>query len=710
MATLQKIRTKAGVFISVLIGIALLAFILTDLLNSGGSLLRNKQFEIAEIGGETVDYTEYQNFVNEKTSFYELQMGRALSGLDNEQIRSEAWRELVKSKVIAMENHTLGLEVSPAELLDLVTGENIDPMVRQIFTDPNTGQVNTPQLMNFLRNFNQVEGDNRTFWLYIEKQIYSNRLNEKYNNLISKGVYTTKLEVEVDNFERSNQVDFDYVLLKYETIADADIKITDSDIKAYYNENKDKYEQKATRDIRYVTFEVKPSERDVAENLASINQLVAEFKSTKEAEQYVGLNSETVAPALFVKKGDITYAELDSFVFTQAVAGDVFGPYTENEAYKLAKVIEFASRPDSVRARHILIRPEQNGRFKTMDDANRTIDSLMNIVKIDSTQFSALAATFGMDGTSTVGGDLGWFKEGAMVKEFNDSCFAAREGKILKLNTQFGVHLVQVTGRGAETRKAKIAYIDRAITPSDETRNQLFAVANRFAGENQSLDDFEKSSKKMKYNILVADNLNDMDRNIPGLDSPRELVKWAYEAELNQVSKVFEFGDIYVVAILTAIREEGIAPVEQVKAQITVELMKQKKAEKLTAKLNEALKGAASINDVASKLGTTAVKATAINFNSFQVTGAGADNEVIGFAVTIPKDKLSKPIESTSGVFVINVTSVTPAPTELDLPTNRQRINQTMQARVAGNRFMDGEAYRALSNKADIKDRRAKFE
>lgn len=710
MATLQTIRTKAGVLISVVIGIALLAFILTDLLSSGGSLFQNRQMEVAEVDGESIQYPEYQQLVSEKTDFYELQMGRALSAMDFEQIRNEAWQELIRLKVLEMENSTLGVDVSPAELKDLILGDNPDPMVRQIFTDPNTGQLNKPQLENFLRNFNQVQGENRTFWLYIENQIYKNRLIEKYNTLISKGIFVTSLEVENDNFERAHQVDFNYVLNSYSRIADSEIQITEDDVSDYYNENEHRFEQDASRDIKYVTFEIDPSDKDKAADKNAITELIDEFKTTDEALQFIRLNADNPQMPKFVKPEDITYAELDSFVIKEALEGDVFGPYIEDESYKLAKVVEFAQRPDTVRARHILFRVDQNSPYKTIEQAEAVADSIYNILLADSTQFTALAGAYGMDGTNTKGGDLGWFEDGNMVQPFNDSSFVAPVGKIMKVNTQFGVHILQVTGRGEETLKVKIAYLDRAMSPSKETRDRIFAVANRFAGENQTLEEFEKSAEKIGLTVKAADKLNDMDRNIPGLESPRELVKWAFEANTGDVSQVFEFGDDFVVSILTNINEEGVAPLKQVKGQIAAILLKEKKAEKLTAKFNEVSQGASSLSEIAAKTDTAVVTASAVNFNSFQVPGAGSDGEVIGYAVTMPKDKISEPIASNTGVFVIKVTSITPPSNEVNVDINRERLARTIQARVAGNRYMDGAAYRALKEKADVKDHRAKFE
>ncbi len=704
MATLEKIRTKAGVLIAVLIGFALLAFILGDFLTSGRSLLQGSQTEIANVAGKSVPYTEYQNRVNQKVELYQSQTGRPLDEYSQQQVRAEVWQQLIKDKMLEDGIEHLGLEVSPQELLDLISGDNIDPLVRRLFTDPNTGKVNKAQILGFINNLDRQDERNKNLWLNIERDIKTKRLNQKYDILISKGIYVTKAEVENDHNERNNKFTIEYAVKKYSSIPDEEIKVSEDEIEEYYDKNKHKYEQDASRDVIYVAFDIAASEEDKANDYKLVNEMKEKFAKTTDADQFVKANSDNPMPAKFKLRGETGNAEIDTFV-TTAQIGDIYGPYEDNGAYKLAKFLDAKQMPDSVHARHILIRPGEQ--IKTLEEAESLADSLLSIVKADTSKFADIAVEYSADGGSKAkGGDLGWFEQGLMVKEFNDSCFTIAPNKIIKVKTQFGIHILEVLERSEKSEYVKIAYVDRIMEPSRETRNKIFNEANKFAGENSTIALFDKAAEAQKLTKRMASNLHSADSRIAGLVSPREMVKWAFEAEKGEVSKVFEFGDRYVVGALYRIYEKGIAPIEQVKEDIIPIIKKDKKAEKIIADMGTV----SDLNAVADKIGSQIHTAQNMNFAAPALPETGAEPSVLAYASLMKADSgVSKPIKGEEGVYVVVVKSAEKAEGEANYEAEKQRMARSIRSRAIGNMYMQGDYLKALKNKMEIEDKRGKF-
>ncbi|NPA37705.1 MAG: peptidylprolyl isomerase [Chlorobi bacterium] len=695
MATLEKIRNKAGVLVAIFIGFALLAFVLTDLLNSTGSILRSSEQEVAEIDGIAISYPEYQAKIDEQEEFIKLQSRK--TSLDQQEmyrIEDQVWNQTVFETIINKKAEELGIKVTPEELLTMVTGKNVHPTIRQIFTNPQTGVFDQAQLINFLK---QKDNDPQAsfFWNYIEKQIISERINQKYTALLKKGMYITSQQAKMEADANSRKVDFKFIAQRYISIPDSAVQISESEIEDYYNENIKSFEREATRDIEYVTFTVKPSAEDKEMAKEWITKAMEVFGNPDtDPEQYVKMNSDAPYVDKYLSINQIN-PRLQDFVKTAEI-DELYGPYEENNAFKVTRLVDIKMLPDSVKARHILLRTGAS-----IEELNAKADSLINLLN-NGADFAKLARANSEDpGSAINGGDLGWFKDGAMVKPFNDACFNAKKGDIVKVQTQFGVHIINIQELGKLVEKYKLATLVRDITYSSKTYQDVYSKATKFAALNNTPEKFNKAVEEENLIKRYGKGIKASDRNIGSLESPRSLVRWAFENEVGAISPIYEFGDEFVIAVLTGKTEKGPAPLESVKNQIKRELMKEKKGDIIINNIKKNMAGVSSIEQLAEKLGVNVQNAEGVTFADRQVTGAGIEPSLVALAVYSKKDELSKPVKGNNGVFLVNVTNETKV--EVSPEVEKQQLQQAINYKV------DYGIFEALKNSVDITDNRIKF-
>jgi peptidyl-prolyl cis-trans isomerase D len=706
MATLQKIRNR-GVLIGIIIGGALLAFIAGDALKSGGSLLTNSRNEMAEIAGESVNIRDFQNRFNHQLEITKLMMGQ--SSLPSEQVerlREQVWQQMVQEMVMGVEYNELGITISEDELSDMIIGNNIDPTIRQLFQSPD-GTFNKDFVIQRLKQIvNAPNGSpEKAYWLNIEEMMKTQRLTAKYNSLIQKGMYIPSAMVEEMAKRSSKKVDINFIVKNYNSIADSTIAVSNDEIKAYYNEHKDLFKQIPSRKIDYVPFLIEASTEDYKTTEKDVASFKEDFEKEANNAQFVELNGDSDFNAYFFKKGEIKNTDLDQFAF-EAKKGDVFGPYLEDEAYKLAKVNDIKMLPDSVKARHILIQPIKGD----INAAKAKADSL-KVLLDKGARFDDMAKANSADqGSAVNGGDLGWFTQGRMVQPFNDAAFGAKKNEIVVVVTQFGAHVLQVTKKGKAVRKVQLAVLDRKVEPSNKTIQTAYAQARSFAGNNTSKDAFYKTSSDQNLQRRTA-NLRRDTKNIPGLENSRELIRAAFNTDdVEQVlfnaenSAVFEFGDKFVVAIISEINEGDYQNVSKAADAIRREVRKDKKAKIMMAELAKNSKGARSLSSIAQKENLEVKSASGINFQSFQIPGAGIEPNVISAATTTAKGKISAPIKGNQGVYVLSVTNeITDAVNDDTKKSVKTRLEQGYQYRT------NYQAFQALKENANVVDKRYKF-
>ena len=472
MATLERIRNKAGIFITVFIGVALFAFVMTDLLQPGKSMFGGDANEIGQIDGSPIKAEEFQNQYNALEEWTRLQFQR--SSLDENttnRLHDQAWDQLLRQHILGREYELIGIKVTDQEMVSQISGNNPHPAVQQMFTNPETGVFDQQMALESYKR----RKENPTaafFWDYMVEQIRIERQYNKYSSLLKKGMYVTTMQATKEIEAQKNNVTFDYLVKRYSAISDSSITVSSSEIKEYYKKNKESFKQEATRDIQYVTFDVVPSEADHKAVEAIVSKAKAAFSDPSiDAAQYINRNSDNAPYVSRNLKADDVAQNLRVFA-TTAQPGEVYGPYFEGSSYKLTRLVAIKQLPDSVKARHILI-------SANTPNADKTADSLFALAKRGN-DFAELARKNSQDpGSAVNGGDLGWFREGMMVKPFNDACFENNKGDVVKVQSQFGWHIIEVQDKGKPVTKYELATYEKGVVYSQKTYSDIFAKANQ---------------------------------------------------------------------------------------------------------------------------------------------------------------------------------------------------------------------------------------
>lgn len=706
MATLQKIRTRAGLLVAIVIGLSLAAFILGDMLQGGSSMFQRNRLEVGVIDGESVQYPDFQKQVEELGEIFKQNYGT--TQLDDNmwaQVREQAWQKNISDIVMGDAYEKLGISISSDELFDMLQGANPHPIVRQIFSNPETGQFDRASVVRFLKSLETgVAADQRAYWLNLETQIIDERTQSKYTNMVAKGLYVTSEEAQTSAVAGSKTVNFDYISLPHSSVSDDEVEVTEKDLKQYYNANQDEYKEEQSRRIEYIAYAVTPSDADFSDAETWVNDIKADFESAEDNIQFVNSNSDISFENVWAKRDDLP-ENVATWIFDEnAEVNDVLGTYADGTAFTLAKLHKKEMMPDSVEARHILLQVTTQAELMA---AQLLADSLKTMID-NGADFAQLARENSSDqGSAINGGDLGWFQRGMMVKPFEDVAFENTTDSVTIVGTQFGLHLIQTTERGKLSEQVQVAYLTRNVVASTKTYQDTYAKASKFAGENSTRDEFDATVAEEGLAKRVA-NVRENDRQIVGLENARQLIRAAYDAKVNDIlmttqeSPIFEIGDNFVIAVLVDATEEGVAPFDAVRARVELAVTKEKKANMLVEKASAALNGASDIATVATALEAEVQNASNINFNSFSIPGIGLEPAVIGTIASLDIDKVSAPIAGNNGVYVVVVTSAEEG-AAADVALEKMRLAQSNGYRVSS------QVFNVHRNSVEIEDNRAKF-
>ncbi len=704
MAIIGSIRKHSGLVVTI-VGVAIAAFVIGDL----GKGSPRKDYIVGVVDGEEITYREFEEKVEENSELSKMNSGKtSLTSDEIFDIRQNTWQMFVNEIIMDKQYEELGLTISEEELNDLIQGENPHRFIVQNFTDPNTGQFNRDLLLNFLQTLDQREARVQMQMENILQVVKADALNTKFNDLITKGYYMPAAFAQMDYDRKNRSVDFRMLAVPYSTIADSTIKLTDADFQDFYNEHKDRYEQKRNVDIEYVTFDIRPSADDKEFTRKTVIELYDELKGLKLADvpRFIGYNSDAPYDSTWKTKGSLPI-QIDSLMFHNE-AGYTAKPYLDNNIYHVARLMDVAMRPDSMKASHILI--SYQGAFRAATDAMarekavELADSLKNVLENNPQKMEELAKQYSTDPSAAEnGGDLDWFADGSMVGPFNEAVLEARVGDIVTVETAFGFHVIKVTGKKEDVKKVRVAMFDREIIPSNQTIQKIYSDASSFAGEHRTIDAFNTAITENGLNKRQREYLNPMDNRIPGVESPRQMIRWAFNEETNvgDVSQVFENDDKFIVAALKERREDGIAPLSQIRDVIEPLVLKKKKADLIIEKMKQS--NAKSLEEYAQKFDQEIDSVKNIKFPSFNLPKIGREMEVIGEVLGSPKGQLVGPIEGNNAAFVVVVDKFVEPVLKDNFGSEQKQMVNSLRARA--NNYI----FRALEESANIEDNRVDY-
>jgi peptidyl-prolyl cis-trans isomerase D len=702
MSVLEKIRNKSGLAI-VVVGGALALFVISDALQSNSRLFGGNDTTVGEIDGESISVQQFEQEFQKNLESYKLRSQQpTVDQNTSDMIREQTWNQLIMDGIMVKQYKELGIGVTNEELFELVQGVDPHPQIKSapIFQNPQTGQYDRSLVVRFLKNMTESNDEQaKTSWLEFENGLAKETESKKYNTLFKKGVYATSLEAKSVYNNRNHTTDMDLVAVNFFSVADSTIKVDDSDLKSYFNKNKDKYKEKLnTRKLEFVTFDVIPTSEDSANIQKWVADQVTQFAAATNDTLYVDVNSDskfdTVAHPLSYYPADVQGA-----IFTQPVGG-MIGPVFADGKFKIYKVTGI--KEDSLfqmRASHILFKVENNDTAASLKKAQEIMAEIRK-----GADFGEKAAQYGTDGTASRGGDLGWFAEGQMVKEFNDYVKRGNKGDMGIVKTQFGIHIVKITEN--KSKKTVCAgVLERAIEPSERTVNGAYNMASQFAAASQGgAENFETAVKEKGLSKRVADNLRENDKTLAGLPDAREVVRWAYNAKVGDVSEVFSLGDKYIVGVLSQIKEKDNANFDDVKERVTADYRKEKKAEQLMESVKTAMMGAATLQDVATKLQVAVTPVVGQTFENSNVAYVGPDNAFIGTIFgTKTTGKMVGPIKGDNAIYVANIIRFSEGPQTPDYVPYKSEIMSQLAQRV------EYGSFEVLKEMKNVKDNRYKF-
>ena len=667
MATLQKIRNH-GVILLIIVGAAMLAFILGDFLNSGSSFFHRDREYVGEIAGHKVHYTDYEAARERLTEVYKIESGR--SDFDEEtttQIRNQVWQMMLMDYTLQAQAKEIGMDVTADELSELCIGAEPHQIIRsrRAFYDEN-GQFSRDNLVRFLHSIENTGDDNQsdnlrqaqTYWLYWENAVRLTRMQEKYTELVKNLITANKLDAKYAFDARQQSVDVRYVMRPYSAVADSLVKVSNSDIKALYNKQKQMYKQTPNRSLEYVCFDIKPSQEDFQTTEKLMNDLKQEFATTDDIALVVNTNSDIMYDGRNYSEDNIPEMYKD-FAFGKNAHKDAVTDITfEDDTYRMARLMDCGySMPDSV-------------------------------------QLKLIAAEEGQEDR-----ELGWFTESMLQKQIAEPAFAGKKGTRFNVAAGLGEQTFEIMDVSKATPKVKLAILERKVTPSSRTYSVLYNEAKQFVVNNQTEDLFRGAAAEAGMNLQPAYALNKNTDKVADLKSSRPIVRWAFEAKEGQVSDVFECGDKFVVALLTEINEDEYRPMKDVQGELTLKATNRKKA----ALISKEMEGLGSLEEAAQKFNTTVQNAEAVTLSSYRLGNGGSEPAVIGKALAINANTLSRPVEGRNGVYMLVAGDKKTAEAEFNEQTEVQQLNN----RYA---YLPYQLINMVEEKSEVVDNRYNFQ
>lgn len=681
MASLNTLRTRGGIIISIVIGVALIAFLMGDFVPRSCS-----DVSVGSIDGHKVSYEEFYFHAEDYVAISQSMLGKeSLTSDETDVARNMAWESLIAKYAYRPGLKKLGLDNSEAEQVDMVSGEYLSPIITGNFANPQTGIFEPYVLSNFIENIPYDRtGRLQLMWDYMKEQMNDQRSMNKYYALIEKGMFVTDLEVEAGLAASNDSFDARVIGKEYSSIADSLINVTSADIRSYYNEHRERFRQVPSREIEYVVFDMLPSDQDYAEAQRYIAMIGEEFAVAENPMQYALLNSQVAPSQQYLKETQVDGA-IANTVFHNPDA--MYGPELSGDIYTMARLADVKMIPDTVGARHILVASTDG----------ELADSLVRVIR-HGADFGTLAREYSQDPSAQMnGGDLERFPPEYMVPEFSDAVVAARVGDVFSVETDFGIHVVEVTYKTPPVRKAQIATIRYKVDPSSTTQQEIYAEASKFlTAAAGSYDNFKKATTEGALSKRVA-RIRNTDRNLSGLDDSRELVRWAFDNKKGTVSDIMEVGGDYVVAALTDVRQDEYGKVEDVADQIRPVVVRQKKADIIIAGLD-----GSTLEEAASREGVEIKELEDVNFGSFFLDGIGVEQRLIGAITAGKPGQLSKPVKGEQGVYLFDITDVKVSD---DATAESEKVRlEAMSSSYLGDRLAQ-----AMAEGAEIKDNRVRF-
>ena len=653
MAILQKTREKAGLAVSIIIALALLSFIIDPgTLESAFQVMSSKN-DVGEINGKAISYQEFQQDVEQATAINEMISGSsAQDEKQQEQIRNASWQTLVDRYLFVKKAKAAGISVGEEEMKDLISGDMVSPVISQnpAFADEN-GNFSKDAVRNLVNSIPQDKtGKMKDYWNFIKNTVYTQQFYAKYGALFTASNFQNPLMLKRAIAENNNTTNVDFVMIPPAFAQDSTIKVSDSEIKKYYDDHKKMFKQNASRDIDYVVFEVKPSKADIATTNDAMTAVYDEFSKTDAMKSFLAKNSEKAYSETWYKAGELATVNKDIDAFVSANTEGVSPVVSDdNNIFYAARIMGTSQVPDSVYVRHILLRG---------DKAHAQADSLLGVLA-KGENFSNLAATYSADTRSAADGEkgnLGWMTQTYMIPGFESVMFA-QVGKPFKVDTQYGTHIVEVTKTSSPVLKKKVAILQKTALASGDTFNEYYAKASNFAKlAHGKYEKYKEAVDTLGVYSHPMQNVLESTSTYGSIDQAKEVTRWVFDNRIGKVSDIITVNNNYFfIVTVRGIHKEGISNLAEVKEPIRQFLYSQKAQDKTCKDVAAEIKGLTDLQAIAAKLNATVSAGVDVRFAT--MGSNGLDPKFIGAASVAPIGQICGPVTGNIGTYVFKVNS-----------------------------------------------------
>jgi peptidyl-prolyl cis-trans isomerase D len=699
MAVINKIRKNVGLVI-VVIGLSMVAFILTDLFRNFNTLFGESPNLVGQVGDTEVDYT-YFNAELQNAIYQEQRKSDSQTVPDDvrQNLVNRAWESVVNEIVMNKEYESSGILISSAELMDMFAGPDPSPIIIQQFAQG--GQPYSQEQMKQLLARSKSDPEVKNYLAELEKYMVSMRLQEKYMNVVRSGMMVSRQEAKNAYEEENRKVSFSFVGINYSSIPDSSVEITDDDIRRYMAKNKEQFKVKEQEaEVKYVPFYKIASASDSADALSYLEKIRPDFLTSTNDSLFVSVKSDFPFDTTYRALGEMEEGMRNK---VEGLKQDsVLGPVFDGFAYRMIKISDVKTADKArVKLRHLLV----GVRGYTQEDTARSksrADSLLRVINTKNFE-EEVAKASDDNGTVNNGGDIGWYKEGNFGGEFDEKVFDLPTDRPTLLKSNRGFHIVWVVEKSNTIYQ--LAEIVRTITPSSNTLRALYKEADKFAGAATESGDFDGLAKSQNLSSIPLPSIAPSKLVLPGMTGTGELVRWSLTETPGKISGVIETGDAFVIAWLVSRKEAGYMDVEDIRKNLDRRIMNAKKAQLLKEKLEG--QSVDDFNKVRDLLGRGAFvsQADEVSFASATAPGIGNDPIVVGRAFAAELNQTTGPIAGETGVYVIKVTKKTEPnpPTDADLASFQQSLASNKTNTMAS------KVYLGARDHANIKDFRYKF-
>lgn len=676
MASLQKIRNH-GALLIVIVGVAMLAFILGDFLRDGSSLIHRDRDKVGIVAGEALSYAEYEAEIKRIESFYP----DAQKAEIHSQIRDQVWNNFLQEHLFRTQAEKIGMivkadrigEDEAAELTELFLGANPHHYIKEnpSLLDAN-GDVNREGIIQLINSLNDADPEmlqNPEYvqqvasWMNLEKTVRNMYLQEKYYTLLQSLVRVNSLEAEFSFNNRQHGVSAEFVMQPYYAIADSLVKVSESDIKKLYKQNLYRYKQEPTRTIKYVSFAKTPSSEDFEAAKAAMERVQEEFRTTDDVMLVVQQHSETVYDGRDYSQENVP-AQFKDFAFAKgAKAGDCTDLLFDGETYAMARIIKAGySLPDSVELKAIIEGGEDR--------------------------------------------EIGWVTEEQLIrgnapKALIEKAFAGKRGTQFTIPVGMDEMTYEIMEVSKATPKVKLAILSRTVIASSKTESAIYNNASTFVVDHNNTESFEAGAQENGWVVTPQYGLKALTENVGNIKDSRQIVRWAFEAKEGEVSStVYDCGDQYIIATLTDVNEEEYRPLEMVRGELTYLATNKAKYEYVAG----LIKNATSLEEVAEILAQPIQSTERVALSDYRFANTGFEPAVIGATLALDENQLSEAIQGNTGVFVVKAGAANNSTDEFEPALEKMQLGYSSSQQHVG------PAMRLIESEAEITDNRANFQ